>query len=156
MMQERERKESRTRIAFDQSFDVQCFASSIRSATADAIGEPIMKNQVNKGDKNLTDRRIWIESFACSLGEKTFSERGKKCEMVIRLPFYSGTEICLYFSFIFFFIRVDLDPFIGKNGRVILAGQTTPRLVYFLKENSLSPSWTIRNYCATSTIDKLI
>lgn len=73
MTQDCARNESRIRIAFDQSLELQSFASSIRSATADAIGEETAgENEAEEEDGSTAVVRqiAAYECFACVLGDE--------------------------------------------------------------------------------------
>lgn len=68
MTQDCARSESRIRIAFDQSLELQSLASSIRSATAGAIGEEIAGE--------MDRRRLCVKWFACVLGDESEKDGG--------------------------------------------------------------------------------
>lgn len=57
--------ESRIRIAFDQSLELQSFASSIRSATAGAIGEEYRENEWNGREEENGSEVVCVLNMLC-------------------------------------------------------------------------------------------
>lgn len=98
MTQDWERRESRTRIALDQSLELQSLANSILSATVDAISERKRKvHSTNQRIRNPTLTTTYTESFSCNPIQANNPENGEKMFHFFFLFFLFSSRRFYYF-----------------------------------------------------------